>query len=143
MLYPSTGKKLALSCLFALAWSSTAFAQAVSCSGVPEWNASTQYKPGDKMVYQGRLYEAQINIWNAPPTYCSSCGWYKDLGSCSTGGNQSPSASLTAPSAGSTFAAGANITVSATPAIPMAASRAWNSSAARPRSAPTPARRTA
>lgn len=113
MLYPSTGKKLALSCLFALAWSSSAFAQAVSCSGVPEWNASTRYKPGDKMTYQGRLYEAQINIWNASPTYCSSCGWYKDLGSCGTGGNQSPSTSLTAPSAGSTFTAGANITVSA------------------------------
>jgi chitinase len=113
MLYPSTGKKLALSCLFALACSSSAFAQTVSCTGVPEWNASTQYKPGDKLVYQGRLYEAQINIWNAPPTYCSSCNWYKDLGSCGTGGNQSPSVSLTAPTAGSSFAAGANIAVSA------------------------------
>ena len=100
--------------LLALAWSSTAFAQSVDCTGVSAWNASTQYKPGDRMTYVGHLFESQTTIWNAPPNYCASCGWYKDLGTCSvSGGNQAPTVSITAPVSGATFTAGANITVSA------------------------------
>lgn len=106
-------KRHLLPWLLVLAWSSGAMAQSISCTGVPEWNSSAQYKPGDRMTYQGRLYEAQINIWNAAPTYCASCGWYKDLGSCSVGGNQAPTVSLTAPANGSTFNTGSSITVSA------------------------------
>jgi chitinase len=59
-----------------------AHAQSVSCSGVPAWAASAIYKPGDRMVYQNRLYEARVQIWNTAPTYCPSCGWYSDLGEC-------------------------------------------------------------
>jgi chitinase len=100
--------------MLAASWASTALAQSVSCSGVADWNATTIYNPGDKMVYQGRLYEALIQIWNAPPTYCTSCGWYQDLGACSTGGNQAPAVTLTSPSNGASYSSGANIAVSAT-----------------------------
>ena len=114
MLYSTlSGKRWLLSLAIASAFSFNAMAQTVSCAGIPAWNASTVYNPGDKMVYQGRLYEATIPIWNATPTYCTSCGWYKDLGSCGTGGNQSPTIALTAPTNGATFNTGANIAVSA------------------------------
>ena len=114
MLYSTlSGKRWLLSFAIASAFSFNAMAQTVSCAGIPAWNASTVYNPGDKMVYQGRLYEASIPIWNAAPTYCTSCGWYKDLGSCGTGGNQSPTIALTAPTNGATFNTGANIAVSA------------------------------
>ena len=119
MLYSTrSGKRWLLSFAIAAAWSFNAMAQTVSCAGIPAWNASTVYNPGDKMVYQGRLYEANIPIWNAAPTYCTSCGWYKDLGSCGTGGNQSPTIALTAPANGATFNAGANIAVSANASDP-------------------------
>ena len=81
-------KALLSGCLLA-AWiaPTQAQAQSVSCTGVAAWNASTIYNPGDKLVYQGKLYQAQIAIWNAPPTQCPSCGWYLDLGTC---GNVTP-----------------------------------------------------
>jgi chitinase len=108
-------KALLSGCLLA-AWVAPiqAQAQSVSCTGVAEWNAATIYNPGDKLVYQGKLYQAQVAIWNAPPTHCPSCGWYADLGTCGTGGtNQSPTVTLTAPANNATFTAGATITVSA------------------------------
>jgi chitinase len=108
-------KALLSGCLLA-AWMAPtqAWAQSVSCTGVAEWNASTIYNPGDKLVYQGRLYQAQTAIWNAPPTHCPSCGWYLDLGACGTGGgNQSPTVALTSPANNATYSAGATITVSA------------------------------
>ncbi|RDZ29438.1 glycosyl hydrolase family 18 protein [Lysobacter silvisoli] len=104
---------LALACLLATSWTASAWAQSASCSGVAAWNSATIYNPGDKLVYQNRLYQANIQIWNAPPTHCPSCGWYTDLGACGTGGNQSPSVSLTAPSNGASYNTGANIAVSA------------------------------
>ncbi len=119
MLYSTrSGKRWLLSFAIAAAWSFNAMAQTVSCAGIPAWNASTVYNPGDRMVYQGRLYEANIPIWNAAPTYCTSCGWYKDLGSCGTGGNQSPTVALTAPANGAAFNTGANIAVSANASDP-------------------------
>ena len=106
-------KALLAGCLLA-AWMSTAQAQSANCTGVAAWNASTIYNPGDHLVYQGRLYSALIPIWNASPTYCTSCGWYQDLGTCGTGGgNQPPTATLTAPTNNTTYNAGATITVSA------------------------------
>ncbi len=89
-------------------------AQSVSCSGVSEWNPATIYAAGAKLTYQGKLYQTTTQIWNVSPTYCTSCGWYQELGTCgTTGGNQPPTVALTAPAAGSTFNAGATITLSA------------------------------
>src|SRR5690606_2652361 len=89
-------------------------AQSASCASVPAWNPSTIYAPGDRMVHQNRLYQANIPIWNAPPTHCPSCGWYTDLGACGTSNeNQPPSVSLTAPAAGASFNAGAPIAIAA------------------------------
>lgn len=106
-------RQLLLSFLLLLGLAPLAQAQTASCAGVPAWNASTIYNPGDKLVYQNRLYQANIQIWNAPPTHCPSCGWYQDLGACGTGGNQAPTVSLTAPANGASYAAGSNIAVAA------------------------------
>lgn len=101
-------------CLLAMIWFGSAHAQTVSCAGVAQWSPGTIYNPGDRMVHQNKLYQASIPIWNAAPDYCPSCGWYQLLGTCGgTTPNQPPSVSLTAPASGSTFAAGSNITVSA------------------------------
>lgn len=100
--------------LFVLACSSCAFAQTVNCTGVPAWSASAIYNAGDRMTYQGRLYQALVPIWNAAPNYCPSCGWYQDLGACGTvGTNQPPGVAISAPANGSIFATGANITLGA------------------------------
>ena len=89
-------------------------AQSVSCSGVSEWNPATIYAAGAKLTYQGKLYQTTTQIWNVSPTYCTSCGWYQELGTCgTTGSNQPPTVALTAPAAGSTFNAGATLTLSA------------------------------
>ena len=109
-----SGLKGLCACLLAFSWVFAAQAQAVSCAGVPAWNASTIYHAGDRMTYQNRLYEAAVDIWNAPPNHCPSCGWYRDLGACGTGGNQPPSVALTAPANGASFNAGVSIAVSAT-----------------------------
>jgi chitinase len=61
-------------------------AQTVSCTGVPTFNNSTIYNPGDRVVHNGKLYQANVQIWNAPPDYCPSCGWWTLLGTCGTGG---------------------------------------------------------
>jgi chitinase len=66
---------------------SPALAQTVSCAGVAPWNATTVYNAGDRMVHQGKLYQANTQIWNTPPDYCPSCGWYTLLGTCGTGGD--------------------------------------------------------
>src|SRR5262245_34770166 len=99
---------------FALLSALPAAAQTVSCTGIPTWNATTIYNPGDRVVHQGRLYQANVQIWNTAPDYCPSCGWYTLLGTCGSGTpNTPPSVSLTAPAAGASFTAGANITISA------------------------------
>jgi chitinase len=61
-------------------------AQTVSCTGVPAYGGSTIYNPGDRAVHNGRLYQALIQIWNTPPDYCASCGWWSLLGTCGGGG---------------------------------------------------------
>ncbi|MGO4223085.1 glycosyl hydrolase family 18 protein [Lysobacter sp. TAF61] len=89
-------------------------AQAASCAAIPAWTASTIYNPGDKLVYQNHLYQANIQIWNAPPTHCPTCGWYTDLGTCDAGGsNQPPTVTLTAPANGASYSAGSSIAVTA------------------------------
>lgn len=87
MLYSTiSGKRWLLSFAIASAFSFNAMAQSVSCAGVPAWNASTVYNPGDKMVYQGRLYEAAIPIWNA-----ARC-WACSTASIWTGNTRTPAA---------------------------------------------------
>lgn len=73
-----------------------AMAQAVSCAGVAEWNAATIYQPGQRLVYKTALYETAVQIWNAAPDYCPSCGWYRPLGTC---GASNGGGSNTAPTA--------------------------------------------
>ena len=102
-----------LATLLLMLISASSWAQSVSCTGVPQWNASTIYNPGDRLVYQGSLYEAQIQIWNAPPTHCPSCNWYRVLGTCGGGTNIAPTAQLTSPANGATFTAPANISIAA------------------------------
>lgn len=99
-------------CLLLCALLPVAHAQSASCAGVPAWNAATIYNPGDRMTYQGRLYEAKVQIWNAPPSHCPSCGWYQDLGACG-GSNTPPSVSIGTPANGASFNAGANIAIAA------------------------------
>jgi chitinase len=97
---------ISLSTLALFSFAPAALAQTANCTGVAAWNAATVYNPGDKMVYQNRLYQANIPIWNAAPTYCASCGWYTDLGACGTvgGDTTAPSvpANLASPSKTST-----------------------------------------
>ncbi|MGO4779589.1 chitinase, partial [Lysobacter sp. 2RAB21] len=83
MRYPRSANLLLLSGMLAASSFSTAFAQA-ACNGVPAWNASTIYNAGDKLTYQSHLYQANIQIWNTPPTHCPSCNYYADLGVCGT-----------------------------------------------------------
>lgn len=83
MRFRSAFTNLVFAALSTTAW--TASAQTANCSGVAAWSQSAIYNAGDRMVYQNRLYQANIPIWNAPPTHCPSCGWYADLGACGTG----------------------------------------------------------
>ena len=50
-----------------------ASAQTVNCTGIPAYNPTTVYNPGSRAVYNGKLYEAVIQIWNTPPDYYPSC----------------------------------------------------------------------
>ena len=61
-------------------------AQTVSCTGVPSYNATVVYNPGNRVVHNGKLYQANVPIWNTPPDYCPSCGWWSLIGTCGTGG---------------------------------------------------------
>lgn len=90
-----------------------AHAQTVSCAGVADWNASKIYNPNDRLVFQGSLYSAAIQIWGTRPDYCPSCNWYQLLGACSVSSGNGPMAQITAPADGATFAAPANITLTA------------------------------
>lgn len=103
-----------LAALFLMLTSAYSSAQSVNCTGVPQWNASTIYNPGDRVVFQSSLYEALIPIWNAPPNHCPPCNWYRLLGTCGGGANNAPTAQITSPANGATFAAPANIPISAT-----------------------------
>ena len=83
MRFRSAFTHIIFAALSTTAWNASA--QTANCSGVAAWSQSTVYNAGDKMVYQNRLYQANVPIWNAPPTHCPSCGWYADLGACGTG----------------------------------------------------------
>jgi chitinase len=61
---------------------SEAPAQTVSCSGVPAYSPTVVYNAGDRVVHGGKLYQANVQIWNTPPDYCPSCGWWSLVGTC-------------------------------------------------------------
>src|SRR5262245_29709011 len=99
-----------LSALFLTFFSTHSFAQTASCTGVAEWNASTIYNAGQRLVYKNTLYETLVQIWNTAPDYCPSCNWYKSIGSCDgsggggNGGGTPPVVAITAPTSGTAFA---------------------------------------
>ncbi|WP_373516499.1 M12 family metallopeptidase [Pricia sp.] len=41
-----------------------------ACSDSKQWSSSTQYKVGDRVIYQGRLYERDFSRWN----FIKNCG---------------------------------------------------------------------
>ncbi|EPX60208.1 cellulose 1,4-beta-cellobiosidase [Cystobacter fuscus DSM 2262] len=82
---------------------STALAALESCTGVSEWNASTIYPPGSRVVYKANLYEALVSIWSADPVLGTASGWYKLIGPCTTsGGDTLPPTQVTGLKATST-----------------------------------------
>jgi chitodextrinase len=70
----------------------------VSCNGVANWNASTIYNPGDRVVSNGKLYQANIQIWNTPPEHCPACNYYTLVGTCGTGGGGGDTTAPSVPS---------------------------------------------
>jgi chitinase len=62
-------------------------ALAANCTGVAAYSPSTIYNAGNTTVYKTHLWQALIQIWNTPPDYCATCGWWQDLGACDGGGD--------------------------------------------------------
>jgi len=79
--------------LLIAAWSAVAApdaaqAQTVDCTGVAQWSAGTVYFPGDRVVFQGSLYQSSATIHTVTPEAWVVSGWGVRLGSC--GGNPPP-----------------------------------------------------
>jgi chitinase len=109
-----TKTRLACSLVVALAAGGlTDRAYAAVCQGVTPWDAVTIYKPGEKLTYKNHLWEAKIDIWNAAPDHCPSCGYYADLGDCDASSNQSPTAVLSGPAAGAKLKLDEAVTITA------------------------------
>jgi chitinase len=67
-------------------------ASAAVCTGVADYNPNTIFNPGNQTVYKNHLWSALIQIWNTPPDFCPSCGYWTDLGACdgAGGGDTTP-----------------------------------------------------
>jgi hypothetical protein len=50
------------------------------CNEFPQWATGVIYSVGDQMVYQGRVYEASVSIWDVNPVDYPH--YYNDLGPC-------------------------------------------------------------
>lgn len=50
------------------------------CNEFPQWAMGVIYSIGDQMVYQGRVYEATVSIWDVNPVDYPH--YYDDLGPC-------------------------------------------------------------
>ncbi len=108
-----------LFCCLVLAGLAPGQTWAAACTGVAAWNPATIYAAGDTLTYAGHLYRANSPIWNTAPTYCTSCGWYQDLGTCDgSSSNQPPSVAMTAPTTGTRFAVGTTIALQASASDP-------------------------
>ncbi|GAA0371238.1 hypothetical protein GCM10009092_39490 [Bowmanella denitrificans] len=90
------------------------------CNGVPAWSATTSYQAGDKVVYNGRTYEATWWSTGARPDVFSNV--WRDLGVCDgNGGDQPPVADF------SYSVSGLTVTFSDQSSDDQGiASRAWN-----------------
>src|ERR1041384_5524583 len=71
-------------------------AQAVSCTGVPAWVATTLYPVGARVTFQGGLYQALVQQANVPPSFCPACGWWQLIGTCGGGGGDTTAPSVPA-----------------------------------------------
>ena len=71
---------------FLILGASTAMAQ-VDCTGVPQWALPTIYDIGDRVVFEGRLYECIVPSQIVTPP--SDPVRWRDLGACGGGGGGS------------------------------------------------------
>ncbi|KZN23394.1 hypothetical protein A4G99_15435 [Haladaptatus sp. R4] len=87
-----------VSALTALGIGASGLAAAADCSGYPDWRSDTSYTDGDRVVYDGALWEAQWWTQANEPEPSDSV-WVK-VGPCdgSGGGNAAPTASFSTSS---------------------------------------------
>lgn len=88
---------------------------AVDCSKLETWQNSKAYVSGNQVQLDQQAYKA--NWWNQnrnPAQYSNQHQEWSKLGACdSTGSNLPPTVTLTAPTAGSSFTSGSNISLTA------------------------------
>ncbi|WP_299213415.1 Ig-like domain-containing protein [uncultured Aquimarina sp.] len=86
-----------------------------NCEGISTWSATATYVGGNRVSYNGMLYEAKW--WNQnrnPETYSGRDDEWRNLGTCDGGdSNILPTITISSPSSGSTFSEGNTITVTA------------------------------
>ncbi len=90
-----------------------------SCDGISTWSSSVTYLGGNRVRYNGTLYEAKW--WNQnrnPETNSGRDDEWRNLGPCDGDGgpNTPPTVQVTSPSDGSTFTEGSSITIAASSA---------------------------
>ena len=91
----------------------------VNCTGLPAWSSAAVYTQGDQVQHNNTGYEAKWWTQNEDPaTHSGQWDVWINLGACGSGGNTPPSASITSPSNGATFTAGATITINASASDP-------------------------
>jgi len=85
--------------------------QAASCSGVAAWVNTKTYAVGAQVTYAGGLYKAQASTTNVAPNYCTTCGWWQFVGTCSSGGTSGGGGTTTTSCSYPNWVAGANYNV--------------------------------
>jgi chitinase len=90
------------SALSALTVGTSGIASAANCSGIPAWQSGVAYDGGDRVTYDGALWEAKWWTKGTEPGSGGEWGPWTKVGSCDgnngggdDGGNQSPTASFT------------------------------------------------
>jgi len=91
----------------------------VNCTGLPAWSSAAVYTQGDQVQHNNTGYEAKWWTQNEDPaTHSGQWDVWINLGACGSGGNTPPNTSITSPSNGATFTAGATITINASASDP-------------------------